>query len=154
MSSVMAVSIALVEDGMPILGVVYDLSNAKLYCGQAGKGSFLVAEDGTTHRLGRAAGETSRLDRLTAPDDRAAADAPTQINGGTTLSDPPPCLAICRVLEVPSRRYHCAAGTNEWETAAADAIARGGGLAVRTPETGAEMRYNKGQLTNPKFEVW
>ena len=62
-------------------------------------------------------------------------------------------IKICLVAEGTADAYPRLAPTMEWDTAAADAVARAAGARVAGAESGAPLHYNKADLHNPHFVV-
>jgi 3'-phosphoadenosine 5'-phosphosulfate (PAPS) 3'-phosphatase len=154
-SSGPAVCIALVEDGLPICGVVYDSSEEKLYYGQAGKGSFVVGIDGVARPLGRTHDDAPGVEPAGEPAPMPAPGTQMRARDATCAGmELPPSLAMCRVAEGAARSYSCAETTAEWEVAAGDAIARAAGKQIREEGSGSELRYNKKEMTQQPFAVW
>lgn len=138
-----SVMIALVEDGDPVVGVVYLPAVDRLYSAAAGVGAWVEA-DGTVERL------TARRsgDRLRLVTSRSHADATVE--------------AMCAALPVTDRRPSGSVGIKcaliaegecdlyahpvpymgEWDTCAPEAILREAGGTV-TDCRGEPLRYNK-----------
>lgn len=124
------VSIALVEDGKPIYGVVHTPVDGAVYYTKAGDGGFRI-ERGADPRP---------LDAPTA----GPASASTTPGGALALR----LLAAGRVMP-----YAVCEATSEWETAAAHAILRSAGIALIDDRLGCELSYNKESMSNGPFTV-
>jgi 3'(2'), 5'-bisphosphate nucleotidase len=145
------VNIALIRDGLPLLGVV----------GAPAKG-LLYATDGktATRRLG---GTTEQIAARHPPDEglhaavsRSHLDAETEIfltefriagrvSGGSSLK-------FCLVAEGSADIYPRFGRTMEWDTAAGHAVVRAAGGSVRDVD-GNELAYGKPGFENPSFVV-
>jgi len=158
------VNIALIEDGAPVLGVVFVPVQDLMYCGyRADDDVAFVEREGV-----RTAIRTRQLrDRLRAGE--ALTVVASRRHGSDTLQD---CLRVlerhfsaidtrnmgsslklCLVAEGQADFYPRLAPTSEWDTAAAHAIVESaGGMVV---DTGfMPLRYNtKADILNPFFYV-
>lgn len=136
----LAVSIALIEDGRPIYGVVYDARNDTAYFARAGKGSYKMGGDGAPRLLGQAR-------------DGHGADAPTPrpTNGSRQASSLP--LLLCRLAEGGGEIPQLPDSSREWETAAADVVLRGAGFRLHDGESGDDLLYNKPDLVNRRLDL-
>jgi len=145
------VNIALVEDGLPMFGVVYAPALDELHYGVRGIGAFVC--DGTT-RLPIAtrrpaaaplhvAASRSHLDSRTA--------AAIERMGEVTLLGMGSSLKFCRMAEARLDVYPRFAPTSEWDTAAGQCVLEAAGGVVLTLD-GRPLSYNsKDSLLNPDF---
>ena len=159
------VNIALVEDGNPVLGVIYIPVTGVLYCGVVGEGAWKETPSNspsmgrTTESLPiegeRGAGHftvvASRSHMNTETEDyinqlRKNHDNILLVSSGSSIK-------ICLVAEGTADAYPRFAPTMEWDTAAGDAIARAAGKRVVDAQTGKPLVYNKEDLHNPWFLV-
>jgi 3'(2'), 5'-bisphosphate nucleotidase len=148
------VNIALIENGAPVLGVVYAPALDRLYCGAVGEGAFVCS--GTGHRdpvrvrsADPAAGLTVVMSRShPSPElddflrDIKVADA---LPVGSSLK-------FCAVAEGQADLYPRLGPTMEWDTAAGQAVVEAAGGRVLALD-GSPLRYNKAELLNPHFIV-
>jgi 3'(2'), 5'-bisphosphate nucleotidase len=143
------VNIALVEAGVPVLGVVHLPVQATSYHG--GAGAATVANGSGRHDLGvveaneagfRVLVSRSHLDEET---ERWLAGVPVtdRISAGSSLK-------FCRIAEGEADLYPRFGRTMEWDTAAGHAVLLAAGGAVTTP-SGAPLRYGKPGFENPSF---
>ena len=151
------VNIALIENGVPVLGVVYAPVLDWLYAGARGVGATKQTAEGAQHiqvvpvQVGQGtlrvvASRTHRGDAM----DAWLVDAGRQFASVETVSMGS-SLKICLVAEGRADVYPRLAPTSEWDTAAAQAVleASGGGL---VDLLGKELRYGrKAELLNPHF---
>lgn len=142
------VNIALIENGEPILGVVYAPVLEAMYTGERDRGAFLndqpinvTAEAPATLRVvgSRSHPSPDTLDWL------KALDKPYRlIPMGSSLK-------LCRIAEGEADLYPRLGPTSEWDTAAAHAVLSAAGGEVVTLE-GEPLRYNqKDDYLNPHF---
>lgn len=149
------VNIALIENGKPVLGVVFTPVANELFYSAPGEGAFEVLEDGGEAKPIHAASFTlqdvnlkivasaSHLNDAT----RAFMerfDRPEIVQRGSSLK-------IMELARGNAHVYPRLAPTMEWDTAAAHAILLEAGGKMVDDGTGKEMRYNKENLLNPYF---
>ena len=164
------VNIALVENGIPITGVVYAPVTGELYFGSP-SGSFkfnfsvppaepididTVLRD--AQRLPLPQPEKSGYTVVASrshlnPETEAFIRSLQPGNGSPTLVSRGSSLKLCMVAEGAADIYPRLGPTMEWDTAAGHAVARHAGCAVTDASTGTEVRYNKPDLHNPFFIV-
>lgn len=124
-----SVNLALVEDGVPIYGVVHVPARGVTYYGRAGKGAFRRRAGGTASRL-PAASHPASVEQASARSADRIPEAYSQ------------ALWICEQLEADA-----AAGTRlptlpEWRAAAAHAVVAASGAWSLAGPSGAEATYN------------
>ena len=145
------VNIALIEHGLPVLGVVFAPALDRLYAGARDVGAFIedksgrrpiacrpVPPEGLTVVASRSHGDTQALDRFLAGRKVAA-----QKNAGSSLK-------FCLVAAGEADLYPRFGRTMEWDTAAGHAVLAAAGGRVMTLE-GADLRYAKPEFENPHF---
>ncbi|MDD3443963.1 MAG: 3'(2'),5'-bisphosphate nucleotidase CysQ [Zavarzinia sp.] len=147
------VNIALIEDGIPVLGVVYVPAKGTTYAGH-GMGTATVRRQGLPPQSIKVrpvppSGLTvvaSRSHRDKETDDYLA-DLPVDqiISAGSSLK-------FCLVAEGQADLYPRLGPTMEWDTAAGHAVVLSAGGTVSTFE-GAALSYGKPEFRNPKFVV-
>ncbi len=144
-------NIALIENGKPILGVVYAPALKLLYAADEVEGAFKI------HRIKR-----TKISSNSAPNFLVAAtnlwehvDEEAEkkewskfpikkiVAAGSTLK-------FCKVAEGAADLYYRHSSTMEWETAAGEAIVRISGGTVQHLNT-RDFRYNKQMLKNKSF---
>ena len=152
------VNIALVEDGNPILGVIYIPVTGILYYGVVGEGAWKeTPESKESLPLMR----KRREDLFTVVASRSHMNAETEayveeirrLHTNVQLVSSGSSIKICLVAEGVADAYPRFAPTMEWDTAAGDAIARAAGKHVVDVQTGHPLVYNKEDLHNPWFLV-
>ncbi|MHB1101164.1 MAG: 3'(2'),5'-bisphosphate nucleotidase CysQ [Burkholderiales bacterium] len=146
------VNIALIEDGFPVLGVVYAPAIDRLYhasrgCGaileSAEKSSGITASGYEGGKIRVVASRSHRGEKL---------DAFLEKIGDHECLSMGSSLKFCLVAEGAADLYPRLGPTMEWDTAAAQCIVEEAGGAV-TDLAGNRLRYNKPDLHNPEFMV-
>lgn len=144
------VNIALVEDGVPVLGVVYAPAIGKLYAGALGSGSFVengarraiacrsTPADGMTVVASRSHGDERALDALL-----EGVKVASRTNAGSSLK-------FCTVAAAEADFYPRLGRTMEWDTAAGHAVLAAAGGCV-TDLAGRSLAYGKPGFENPHF---
>jgi len=154
------VNIALVEDGVPVAGVIYAPDPRLLYYGARGEGAF--------RSVGGAAAEPIRVrprpvSGLTGIGSRNHAAPGTEaINARLGITDYLPSgssLKFCRLAEGAADVYPRHGRTMEWDTAAGQAILEAAGgrvMALDGDEEAGALRYGKLDqgFANPHFIAW
>ncbi len=162
------VNIALVEDGLPVAGVVHVPVTGKTYFGEKDTGSYVFTFDNTDSR--------SVNEYMQSAEKLPDADAPSVYTVVASRSHNTPetenfidekrnkygevnCISsgssikLCLVAEGKANVYPRLAPTMEWDTAAGHAVAKFAGCNVYNYQTGKELEYNKENLLNPWFVV-
>lgn len=165
------VNIALVEDGNPILGVIYIPVTGILYYGVVGEGAWKEAPStlplwGSSSNIESLPIEGKRGEGLedgpfVVVASRSHMNAETEayveeirrLHTNVQLVSSGSSIKICLVAEGVADAYPRFAPTMEWDTAAGDAIARAAGKHVVDVQTGHPLVYNKEDLHNPWFLV-
>lgn len=142
------VNIALIEKGVPILGVVYAPALDAMYTGERDRGAFLndkaISVASRKSETLRVVGSRSHPSQETT-DWLDALGKPYEMLGvGSSLK-------FCLVAEGKADIYPRLGPTNEWDTAAAHAVLGAAGGEVTTV-AGAPLLYNqKEDYLNPHF---
>jgi 3'(2'), 5'-bisphosphate nucleotidase len=172
------VNIALVEKGVPTLGVVYVPVTDTLYFADHGLGAFMMSGCLAAGVVSGNADPKAGLDDLIAASTRLPAprDPPRPFTVMGSRSHGTPELAayvaamrkkhgdvdfisagsslkICKVAEGKADIYPRLGPTMEWDTAAGQSIAVGSGARVVRHDSGEPLAYNKADLLNPWFIV-
>ena len=146
------VNIALVERGVPVLGVVYAPALNRLYAGGDGVAAFSqcghaqcapavvrpIPSEGLVIVASRSHGDASALEQFL--EGRKVANA---VSAGSSLK-------FCLVATGEADLYPRLGRTMEWDTAAGHAVLRAAGGRV-ADLSGAELRYGKRGFANPHF---
>ncbi|MFZ5724434.1 MAG: 3'(2'),5'-bisphosphate nucleotidase CysQ [Pseudomonadota bacterium] len=158
------VNIALVENGVPVFGVVYVPVGDTLYAGHAGGTPTAFREDGTGRRPIRVRTQVERVARgepltVVASKSHAGERLPALLTrlerefGSCRLTSIGSSLKICLVAEGRADLYPRLGPTSEWDTAAAQAVLQAAGGAMVGPDL-APLRCNRGEsLLNPDFHA-
>ncbi|PTB83233.1 3'(2'),5'-bisphosphate nucleotidase [Pseudidiomarina aestuarii] len=148
------VNIALIENGVPILGVVYAPVLDAIYSGIHRQASWLNDSLlGTCHELRkpRPAGAVLRIVGSRSHQSADMQDFLAQLEQPYELVPMGSSLKICLIAEGKADLYPRLGLTSEWDTAAAHAVLLGCGLDM-TELDGTPLRYNqKESLLNPYF---
>lgn len=162
------VNIALVEDGVPVAGVVYVPVIGKMYYGSKEEGSFsfIINKDDnkTVEDYIKSAvklPDASAPSKYTVVASRSHNTPETEefINekrkqyGDVECVSSGSSIKLCLVAEGKANVYPRLAPTMEWDTAAGHAVAKFAGCKVYDYKTGNELQYNKENLLNPWFVV-
>ncbi len=148
------VNIALIEDGVPVLGVVHAPALGQTYFARSGGGAYHQRAGEAPHRMCVAV--RAGQERLRIVGSRSHADVRQEaliehLGGGDFLSMGS-SLKLCLVAEGRAHLYPRLGPTMEWDTAAAQCIVHeAGGLVCDA--AGEALRYNKADLHNPPFAV-
>jgi len=149
------VNIALIDNGIPVLGVVYAPVLDVLY--------FASIEHGAYKQIGEAAPQLIKVRpfqngggwKVVASRSHMSRETEALINylGESELVSMGSSLKLCLVAEGTAHIYPRLAPTSEWDTAAAQCIVEQAGGKVVKPDM-SPLRYNtKDSLLNPHFIV-
>jgi 3'(2'), 5'-bisphosphate nucleotidase len=152
------VNIALVENGVPLFGVIYVPARDELYYSVPGVGAFLRRSALTNNADVKLPAQQypsaftivgSRSH--SSPETEAYIEEMKAKHGEVDFAASGSSLKFCLVAEGKAHSYPRFAPTMEWDTAAGHAIlvAAGGRVVVWPDMTG--LRYNREQLRNPFF---
>lgn len=160
------VNIALIEKGVPVLGVVYAPAINETYAGSLGNGAYKLDSDGNKSTIVPQA--TRDLDTIKvvgsrshqSPEIKGFIDA---LNARSELVAMGSSLKLCLVAEGQAHLYPRLGPTSEWDTAAAHAVVKAAGGKVTVMQQNQynvwedstnELQYNqKESLLNPYFLV-
>ncbi|HUW00469.1 MAG TPA: 3'(2'),5'-bisphosphate nucleotidase CysQ [Gallionella sp.] len=148
------VNIALIENGEPVMGVVYAPVPDVCYYGAPGAGAFVRRGNAATQPITvkpLAAGETIRVVASRSHSD-ARTEALLKQLGDYQCISMGSSLKLCLVAEGTAHFYPRLGPTMEWDTAAAHAVVNAAGGIVCNM-AGNELHYNKVDLHNPEFLV-
>lgn len=145
------VNIALVQDGEPVLGVVFAPALERMFAGVVGRGAWVedpsgrreirvraVPEDGLTVVASRSHGDAAALDTFL-----AGRRVASLVNAGSSLK-------LCLIAAGEADLYPRLGRTMEWDIAAGHAVLRAAGGGVTCIDGGA-LRYGKTGFDNPHF---
>tara|TARA_R110002073_G_scaffold72537_1_gene177608 strand:- start:632805 stop:633596 length:792 start_codon:yes stop_codon:yes gene_type:complete len=161
------VNIALVDQGQPILGIIYVPVTKKLYVGDVENESAYVLvlnadtiinkqtlvqakelkpQKNTSNQI-RVVGSRSHMNTETLDFVAMLKEKYQDVEVVSKGSS----LKFCLVAEGLADIYPRFAPTMEWDTAAAQAICKAAGIKVLATQTNKELTYNKENLLNPWF---
>jgi 3'(2'), 5'-bisphosphate nucleotidase len=149
------VNIALVQDGVPVIGVVHAPARNRLWSGSPGEASQAGVDAGgrIIHRRPMRVVAPSRPPRIVASrsHNTPETDAFIARHPGAAIVSVGSSLKFCLVAAGEADLYPRFGRTMEWDTAAGDAILRAAGGMTRTLD-GEPMRYGKAPVfENPHF---
>lgn len=163
------VNIALIENNVPILGVIYIPVHRTLYFADENNGSFKVLNINSNQILNfeeyislgvplpilkkdsvfSVVGSKSHM----TPETEAYINQIKKKHKAINIFSKGSSLKICMVAEGKANEYPRFAPTMEWDVAAGHAIVKFAGGSFLNYETGKEMTYNTKTLLNPWFLV-
>lgn len=164
------VNIALVKQGVPVMGVIYLPVKKELYFAADSLGAFKMTgivelkEEDTLEKLTTASVRlphagvkdcfvvVASRSHLT-PETEEYITEMKQIHKQVELISSGSSIKICLVAEGTADVYPRFAPTMEWDTAAGHAIARAAGMEIYQAGKDEPLRYNKADLLNPWFIV-
>ena len=161
------VNIALIHNGLPIMGVIYVPVKKDLYFAMEGLGSFMANSNSVISNLNNLIAESDKLpidykrDNYIIVGSRSHMSAETeeffqekiQEHGNVEVMAVGSSLKLCMVAEGKADVYPRYAPTMELDIAAGHAIAKFAGFSVVQYNTTKEILYNKEDLLNPWFLV-
>jgi 3'(2'), 5'-bisphosphate nucleotidase len=145
------VNIALIEDGRPVLGVVYLPASDTCYAGLDGKAERCIGTGAPEPIAARPApddGLVMAISRSHADGEVERAKSRGLDIAGTIVAGS--SLKFCRLAEGVADLYPRFGNTMEWDTAAGQAVLEAAGGRVETAE-GAPLGYGKPGFRNPHF---
>ncbi len=162
------VNIALVENGNPILGVIYvpvtkdlyftsedaskafkiTLKNEKVSVSEILENASEILPETKTPSVIKIVGSRSHLN-----DDTKSFISEIEKDNSVKIVSKGSSLKFCLVAEGKANLYPRYAPTMEWDTAAGQAICQAAGVKVINNDTQKPLRYNKENLLNPYFLV-
>ncbi len=146
------VNIALIEDGVPILGVVYAPALDLLYYGKKGLGSFKKSIESDVIQLDSKAFKKPGKARIVVSRSHGNDSTAKKLDSiGIKVTEEVPSgssIKFCLVAEGKADIYPRLGPTMEWDTAAADAVYR---YSLKNGIKPSPLIYNKENLLNPYF---
>src|ERR1035437_2024523 len=151
------VNIALIENGVPIMGVVYSPVLGSCYYALKGFGAFMLACPTTLSADSYSIKSSVPIGTVKVVASRSHCCDRTKAIlaklGDHELVNMGSSLKICLVAEGFAHLYPRLGPTMEWDTGAAHAIVLEAGGTVCDRISGRELQYNKPDLHNPEFYV-
>ncbi|WIO75006.1 3'(2'),5'-bisphosphate nucleotidase CysQ [Porticoccaceae bacterium LTM1] len=142
------VNVALIEGGEPVLGVVFSPELNHFYCGAKGYGAY---KNGTSISVRRLGGNVPTVVVSRHFHSQQIVDLVKSRFDLVDIRQIGSSLKFCLIAEGLADFYPRLGPTNEWDTAAAQAVLTSAGGAVLSCD-GNELRYNqKSEMLNPNF---
>ncbi len=162
------VNIALIKNGIPVLGVVYVPVTDELYFGETGFGAFkleraataLAASDLLVEKAVKLPVKQAEERPFTIVASRSHLTEETsrfidelkKEHRNVDIISRGSSLKICMIAEGKADVYPRFAPTSEWDTAAGHALVKAmGGRVVQAGNRDEELKYNKKDILNPWF---
>lgn len=142
------VNIALVDDGMPVLGVVYAPALGELFAGIPGKAAWCCKEGVRTDCTTRGKSPALRL-AASRFHDSPEVDVFAEANGVDERVAIGSALKYGRLAQGKVDVFPRLVGSSEWDTAAGQAVLEAAGGQVLDWHTGQPLRYGKQGRRNP-----
>lgn len=161
------VNIALVTDGVPVMGVILVPAEKVMYFAVVGEGkAYKVSTEGDTSTETLFA-KAESIQPQTHPSTIRVVGSRSHMNEETLsfmeqlkskgkkieIVSKGSSLKLCLIAEGKADVYPRFAPTMEWDTAAGHAICKSVGITVKDMTTGNEMQYNKENLLNNYFLI-
>lgn len=159
------VNIALIENGVPVFGVIYVPVKQTLYVGQKDLGAFKYKDCDDSSNLSDENWiklpvlDPERPFTMVGSRSHMSEETMTYMNsmeskhGKVEILSRGSSLKLCMVAEGSADAYPRFAPTMEWDTGAGDAICRAAGFKVTQYPKDIPVEYNKEELLNPWFLV-
>lgn len=162
------VNIAFVQNGKPVLGVIYVPVKDEMYFSKDGLGAFKLNNysKNVIHNDDNLIASALKIsvgkpEQFTAVASRSHMSPETEefikglekVHGKAEIISAGSSLKLCLVAEGKANVYPRFAPTMEWDTAAGQAIVEAAGGKVMNTETKQSLLYNKENLLNPWFIV-
>lgn len=161
------VNIALIEDGLPVYGIIYAPVLKKLFVGNVGHEAWIAENVEPNSSLDAILERKISIPKSKpskpyivvasrshfSQETQEFVDELEKEKGQIDFTSMGSSLKICLVAEGVADIYPRFGPTMEWDTGAGHAIAKAAGKMVIDHKTGQEMRYNKENLLNNWFIV-
>lgn len=146
------INIALIEDGIPVFGVVYVPAKDVLYYGLQDKGSFKQEGDNEPERIISEKADTSKPLRVVRSRSHGSSELEEKLaEQGITIKEAIPAgssIKFCLVAEGKADLYPRLGPTMEWDVAAGDCVYRN---SAKQGQHSSPLTYNKPDLKNEGF---
>lgn len=148
------VNIALIEDGVPVMGVVYIPADGVLYYASRDGGAWKQSGGSNPEKIEHTPYQKGDPARIMVSRSHGGSDTAERLKEmGIEVSEEVPSgssLKFCLVAEGRADLYPRFGPTMEWDTAAADAVFRYSG---KNGPRESPLKYNKEDLHNPEFII-
>ncbi len=154
------VNIALIENNVPIVGIIYVPVSGILYVGELGKEAYKqeLNQENTLEKAKKIAIKVSKRkneEGIIAFKSRSHSGAKDNnyLNKFNVkeIRKKGSSVKFCLVAEGIADLYYRNGTTMEWDTAAGEAILKAAGGIILNAETDTDLKYNKENLENPPF---
>lgn len=160
------VNIALIEKGLPVLGIIYVPVSTVLYLGEVGSGAWRIQLAELPESIEDIVSCIGQKLPANQTEEYAVVASRTHTNKETggfieeiqanrpnvKLVSRGSSLKLCMIAEGEANIYPRFAPTMEWDTAAGHAICKASGaMVLKADDPGEELTYNKESLINPWF---
>ena len=161
------VNIALIENGLPVYGIIFAPVLKKLFVGNVWNEAWIAENIETSSTVDFVLEQKISIPKSKcaepyivvasrshfSPETQEFVDEMKKEKGEIDFASMGSSLKICLVAEGVADIYPRFGPTMEWDTGAGHAIAKAAGKMVTDHSTGKEMRYNKENLLNNWFIV-
>tara|TARA_B100001758_G_scaffold32178_1_gene23394 strand:- start:46 stop:837 length:792 start_codon:yes stop_codon:yes gene_type:complete len=161
------VNIAMIHNGIPIIGVIYVPAKEELYFAMRGLGSFKTSRSLIIDDIDKLVSESFKLPieykrnnyvvvgsrSHMSPETEEFFQQKKKEHKNVEVMAIGSSLKLCMVAEGKADAYPRFAPTMEWDTGAGHAIVKMAGFSVLQYNSDKELIYNKEELLNPWFLV-
>ena len=148
------VNIALIENNIPVFGVVHIPATGVSYTGDRSKGSFKIDEDGNRKRIYSEVPDLNKPVRIVCSRSHGSSDMEKVLaEKGIQIGDQVPAgssLKFCLLAEGKADVYPRLGPTMEWDTGAGDAVFR---YSSKKGTRHSPIVYNKENMLNDGFII-
>ncbi len=152
-------NIALVQDRVPVLGVIYVPARKEIFYAVKDKGAFRRPFGGRDHQLQLRGINDNKLLRIVASRSHPSPEVTAYVAekekdfSKVEYVAAGSSLKFCLLAEGKADVYPRLAPTMEWDTGAGHIIAKEAGAEILVHGSDRELSYNKENLLNPYFIV-
>ena len=137
------VNVALIQDGVPFLGVVYFPANDVIYCAALNEGAFKIDGGDEPQKIPPTKSDYSRSPELIISSRESVV-----INGNAPNAMASFAWQSCSAAQEGQYPENIFISTKEWQTAAVNIVLKMTGFQLIESETGQELKYNKEDWLN------
>jgi len=148
------VNIALIQNRIPVFGVVYIPATGVTYIGEVSKGAHKIDKNGNRERIYSEVPDLSKPVRIVCSRSHVSSDMEQVLaENGIQIGDQVPAgssLKFCLLAEGKADVYPRLGPTMEWDTGAGDAVFR---YSSKDGERFSPITYNKEKMLNDGFII-
>lgn len=137
------INVALIEDGLPYLGIIYIPELDILYYAATDKGAYKMQGNNKPLKI-----ESHHIDPVNSPTSSAENIAKIPLNSSLGIGN-----VLCQSIEDNSPHLLSIEKSKEWQTAAVHAILKTISLTLVDDTTDTELKYNKSDWTNTSITI-